>query len=118
MFDGYATIDFGRWHFHLCIGEHVDSGPALGQIRRAARAELYRGLDADDIPVTWGFRLFNGEDTQLITVLLPNPFLSNMQQPLEEPDFDRLEAWDHLRHTHLGLDPDPRDRLGRGFVHS
>ncbi|WFR74150.1 hypothetical protein P9209_12670 [Prescottella defluvii] len=28
MFDGYATIDFGRWHFHLCIGEHNDSGPS------------------------------------------------------------------------------------------
>ena len=24
MYDGYATVDFGRWHFHLCIGEHTE----------------------------------------------------------------------------------------------
>src|SRR5512135_3144389 len=22
MLDGYLTVDFGTWHFHLCIGEH------------------------------------------------------------------------------------------------
>ena len=22
VYDGYVTVDFGRWHFHLCIGEH------------------------------------------------------------------------------------------------
>ncbi|WP_428844276.1 DUF7676 family protein [Mycolicibacter sinensis] len=21
--DGYATVDFGRWHFHLRIGNHI-----------------------------------------------------------------------------------------------
>ena len=118
MLDGYLTVDFGAWHFHLCIGEHTASGPELGRIRRTARAELYRGLDGDGVPVTWGFRLFNGEDTQLLTVLLPNPFLSNRQEPLAEPDFDRLEAWDHLRAKFLGLEPDPKDRLGTGFVHT
>ena len=34
VYDGYATVDFGRWHFHLCIGEHRESGPELGRIRR------------------------------------------------------------------------------------
>ena len=29
MYDGYATVDFGRWHFHLCIGEHTASGPGV-----------------------------------------------------------------------------------------
>src|SRR5690606_30637774 len=36
--DGYATVDFGAWHFHLCIGEHTASGPELGRIRRCSRA--------------------------------------------------------------------------------
>jgi hypothetical protein len=40
-FDGYITVDFGRWHFHLCLGEHTASGAELGRIRRCARAELY-----------------------------------------------------------------------------
>ncbi|MDD3446950.1 MAG: hypothetical protein PHS60_16195, partial [Zavarzinia sp.] len=22
VFDGYLTVDFGKWHFHLCIGEN------------------------------------------------------------------------------------------------
>ena len=22
MLDGYLTVDFGTWHFHICIGEH------------------------------------------------------------------------------------------------
>ena len=118
MYDGYLTVDFGAWHFHICIGEHAESGPELGQIRRAARAELYRGLDGDGVPTTWGLRLFNGEGTQLITVLLPNPFLSNEQLPLSPPEFDRLAAWDELRRRYLELDPDPKDRLGTGFVHT
>jgi len=25
--------------------------------------------------------------------------------------------WDHLRKTYLGLEPDPGDRTGTGFVH-
>lgn len=64
MFDGYVTVDFGRWHFHLCIGEHRASGAELGRIRRCARAELYRRIGADGAPVSWGLRMFNGIDEQ------------------------------------------------------
>ena len=30
VLDGYLTVDFGDWHFHLCIGEHrgTKSNPA------------------------------------------------------------------------------------------
>jgi len=115
-YDGYLTVDFGRWHFHLCIGEHTESGPELGRIRRCSRAELYRQMH-DGVPTTWGLRMFNGEGTQLCTVLLPNPFLSDTQQVLLEPDWSRLAAWDQLRATYLGLGPDPVDRSGRGFAH-
>ncbi len=118
MFDGYATIDFGRWHFHLCIGEHTASGPELGSIRRCSRAELYRGIGPDGTPTTWGLRLFNGRDEQLMTVMLPNPFLTDTQAILDPPDYGRLAAWDALRATHLGLHPDPFDRSGKGFAHT
>lgn len=102
--DGYATIDFGAWHFHICIGPHRGSatnpvGPALAAHRRTARAEFYRQLQADGTPNSWGLRLFNGKDEQQMTVFLPNPFLADDLKPLAEPDWSRLALWDHLRKT-------------------
>nr|WP_199565457.1 hypothetical protein [Spongiactinospora rosea] len=52
-----------------------------------------------------------------MTVLLPNPFLTDRQQILDPPNFDRLAVWDELRATYLGLEPDPLDRAGKGFRH-
>ncbi|WP_018353040.1 DUF7676 family protein [Longispora albida] len=118
MLDGYVTVDFGRWHFHLCIGEHTASGPELGAIRRTSRAELYRGIGRDQAPTTWGLRLFNGRDEQQMTVMLPSPFLTDTQDILDAPDFGRLAAWDELRAAYLGLEPDPLDRTGKGFSHA
>ncbi|MFD3811574.1 hypothetical protein [Rhodococcus sp. NPDC058639] len=118
MYDGYATVDFGRWHFHLCIGEHTASGPELGRIRRCSRAELYRRIGADGTVSSWGLRLFNGRDEQMMTVMLPTPFLTNTQRPADEPAWEHLEVWDRIRAEFLGLEPDPRDRSGRGFRHS
>ena len=122
MLDGYLTVDFGAWHFHLCIGPHRGSAaspvsPALAAHRRTARAELYRQLNDDGAPNSWGLRLLNGHHEQQLTVFLPNPFLSDELRPLPKPDWSRLALWDHLRHTTLGLPPDPKDRTGTGFVH-
>jgi hypothetical protein len=52
-----------------------------------------------------------------MTVLLPNPFLTDSQELRAVPDFTRLAAWDHLRQRYLGLSPDPLDRTGTGFRH-
>ncbi|OBH17396.1 hypothetical protein EHH44_14690 [Mycolicibacter terrae] len=112
MLDGYATVDFGRWHFHLCIGKHRASGSELGRIRRCSRAELYRRIGKDGNPMSWGVRLFNGRDEQMMTIMLPNPFLTNDQQMREEPEWGQLELWDKLRAKYLGLGPDPLDRSG------
>ncbi|MGF7238988.1 MAG: DUF7676 family protein [Frankia sp.] len=117
MYDGYVTVDLGAWHFHLCIGEHTASGPELGRIRRCARAELYRRVADDGAPTSWGLRIFNAIGEQMMTVLLPNPFLSDAEQILTPPDFNRLAAWDHLRQRYLNLDPDPLDRSGTSFHH-
>jgi hypothetical protein len=122
MLDGYVTVELDGWHFHLCIGEHRgDAGHPvaddLAHHRRCHRAELYRQIH-DDAPVSWGLRLFNGADEQQITVLLPNPFLDDDQRPLAEPDWSRLDCWDHLREAYLGLPPDQRDRAADGFHHA
>lgn len=120
MLDGYLTVDFGSWHFHLCIGPHrgttgqpVSSDLALH--RRTARAEMYRIVNGG-APTSWGLRLFNGAGEQQITVMLPNPFLSD-HGIRSKPDWNRLFVWDALRARYLKLEADPRDRTAKAFVH-
>ncbi len=120
LFDGYLTVDFGPWHFHICIGENRgaprDPTPAdLARHRRTARAELYRGLGRDGVPRNWGLRLYNGGGEQQMTVFLPNPLLTPEQTVARPPDFSRLALWDALRERCLGLAPDPLDRTAKGF---
>ena len=122
LLDGYLTVDFGAWHFHLCIGPHRGSAaapasPELAAHRRTARAELYRQLSHTGTPNSWGLRLLNGHDEQQLTVFLPNPFLTDDLKPQPRPEWSRLALWDHLRQSTLGLAPDPKDRTGSGFVH-
>lgn len=74
LLDGYATVDFGAWHFHICIGHFSGCEPALAAERRTGRAELYRSLDRLDAPRSWGLRLFNSLGDQQLTVFLPTRF--------------------------------------------
>ncbi|MCR6631308.1 MAG: hypothetical protein NVV74_15355 [Magnetospirillum sp.] len=122
VFDGYLTVDFGSWHFHVCIGPHQGSpkqpvSADLAAHRRTARAEFYRILNSDRQSArSWGLRLFNGNGDQQITVFFPNPFLSeDGDKVLKTPDWSRLAMWDGFRQRYLGLDPDPLDRSGKGF---
>lgn len=123
LLDGYMTVDFGVWHFHLCIGPTVGIGasptsPELAAHRRCRRAELYRELNRETgAPNVWGFRMFNGRDEQQMTVFLPSPFIGDDGRLLQPPRWERLAAWDELRQRFLGLGPDPVDRSGLGFLH-
>jgi hypothetical protein len=123
LHDGYLTVDFGPWHFHICIGENKGSkarptDPALKAHRRTTRAELYRQLSESGTPNSWGLRLYNGKDEQQLTVFLPNPFLTPEMQIAKEPDWSRLALWDKLRTQWLGLSQsDPLDRSGHKFQH-
>ncbi|ABY33567.1 MAG TPA: hypothetical protein DEF43_08530 [Chloroflexus aurantiacus] len=122
MLDGYLTVDFGVWHFHLCIGEHKGSktrpvDPELARHRRTGRAEFYRRLNPDGTVGSWGIRLFNGKGENQIYIFLPNPFLTDEMKFRREPDWSRLELWDDLRQRYLGLPPDPKDRSGRTMFH-
>ena len=122
LLDGYLTVDFGVWHFHICIGAHqgtrkAPTPPELARIRRTSRAELYRLLDAADAPMTWGLRLFNGNGEQQMNVFFPNPFLTEAGKITRSPDWNRLAVWDRVRKQALGLAPDARDRSSKGFWH-
>ena len=45
LLDGYVTVDFGHWHFHVCIGHfNGATDEADAHQRRTGRAELYRVL--------------------------------------------------------------------------
>lgn len=117
LFDGYLTVDFGNLHFHLCIGEHRgDPGretPAdLAAQRRTRRAQFFRRINEDGTPDTWGLRLANGHGEQQLTVLLPNPFLTEDLRFRERPDWSQLRLWDQLRLDYLALERDERDRSG------
>lgn len=124
LLDGYVTVDFGLWHFHLCIGETTGVGasptpPELARHRRCARAELYRMLNPrTGAPNSWGFRMFNGAGEQQMTVFLPNPFIGDDGKLLRAPRWEHLAAWDDLRQRFLNLGPDPFDRTGKSFVHA
>jgi hypothetical protein len=121
VLDGYLTVDFGHFHFHLCIGAHAGepgapTPPELARHRRTSRAYFYRRLNADGTPDSWALRLLNGHGEEQLTVLLPNPFLTEELRLEPEPRWGRLALWDELRERYLGLPPDPRDRSGRRML--
>ena len=114
--DGYLTVDFGPWHFHVCIGPHRQAEPEVARIRPTARAELYRRIDEEGAAQGWGLRLYNGRDEQQMTVFLPHPYLDG-DTLRKQPDWSRLAIWDELRRTYLGIEPEECDRKSRGFRH-
>ncbi len=122
VLDGHLTIDLGHSGLHLCIGEHrgapgrpVDQHVA--RRRRCAHAELQRQW-TEGAPGSWMFRMFNGDGDQMMTVLLPNPFLDDDDRILDEPDWSRLALWDTLRARFLDLPADPVDRSASRFTHA
>ncbi|VAX29831.1 FIG01020671: hypothetical protein [hydrothermal vent metagenome] len=115
LLDGYVTVDFDSWHFHICIGTHQGSkkypvDPELAAHRRTSRAELYRRLDGTCVPQSWALRFLNGREEQQMTIFLPNPFLTDKMKVTRHPDWSKLALWDHLRKKFLGLAPDDKDR--------
>lgn len=103
--DGYLTVDFGRWHLHLCIGEHKgDPGnpcpPDLARWRRCARAELIHTQTpkpaAGHPPESYALTLSNGKDEQMITFFFPNPWLDEKHRVMEVRDPGRLKLWNHI----------------------
>jgi hypothetical protein len=117
LLDGYLTVNFGAWHFHVCIGENkgTKAHPTPEKLkahRRTSRAEFYRRVDEDGVPNSWGFRCFNGMGEQQITVFFPNPNyeLEPKFKKNSPPKWEKLEMWDTLRKKYLGLESDERDR--------
>jgi hypothetical protein len=108
--DGYLTVNLGPWHFHLCIGAHQGTpSEELRHKRPVARIAFFeeRGCGGAS-GQSWGVQMWNGFGEQMTTVFLPNPFLSDEQQILREPQWERLRLWHELRAKYLG-EPMPSD---------
>jgi len=98
MLDGYMTVDTGLWHFHLCVGAHGGAPDAeRARVRRVARAAFFRSEGGSCVPGSWGLRLWNGRQEQMITIFFPNPWLADDGQPLQAPQWERTALWEDLR---------------------
>ena len=119
--DGFLTVHWGdKGHFHLCLGTiriPPDRPNAAEMIahRRPGRVELFRGLDRDGYPHTWGLRMFNGKDEPQISIFFPNPYVTHFDEVTKTPDWSRIEVWEELLPRYTGNVPDGLDRQGRGF---
>jgi hypothetical protein len=119
--DGFLTVHWGdKGHFHLCIGAiTIPAGrPNAAEMiahRRPSRVELFRGLDRDGYPHSWGLRMFNGKDEPQITIFFPNPYVTNYDEVTNDPDWSRIEVWEALLSRYTGNALDGLDRQGRGF---
>jgi len=119
-FDGYLTVSFDGPHFHLCIGENKGSPKdptpeALKTRRRPARAEIFRRLDKDGAPLSWGFEMHNGSAEPMISIFFANPFLSAGDKLNKEPMWERLAMWRDLSKRYLGREPEEFDASGKGY---
>jgi len=105
MLDGYLTVDVGPWYFHLCLGEHhgTDANPTsktLAALRRASKAGFFHSLGQTCAGGSWGFRMWNGAEEQMLTVFFPNPYLSERFKP-QKPDWTKLALWNEMRRKYL-----------------
>ena len=108
MLDGYLTADLGCGHMHLCIGEHHGSAarptpPDIAAWRRVGRAAFFRALNRERAPVSWGLRLWNGRDEQMVTVYFPNPWLDDDAERVRSPRWERTALWEDLRRRYAAV---------------
>ena len=114
---GYFTCHWGaKGHFHLCLGAGPAMAPDEAVRRSPARVELVRRLDAEEMPISWSIRMFNGAGDPQISIYLPNPFLRPEDRIAETPEWDRLTLWDDLFPRLTGQPTDGRDRMGKGYA--
>lgn len=101
---GYATIDAGAWHFHLCIGQSRGKEPpeALAQ-RRVAKVAFYdwRG-DGSVKQRSSGIRLWNGYGDQMATIFFPHVLLHATERKIGKLNWNNLALYYEFRQRYLG----------------
>jgi hypothetical protein len=120
-FDGYLTVSFGGPHFHLCIGENKgppkDRTPEdLKHRRRPSEAHIFRRLDRDGAPISWGFEMKNGAGEPMISIFFASPFLSAGDKLDKNPVWERLAMWRDISKRYLAREPESFDESGKGYL--
>ena len=115
--DGYATVDFKDWHFHLCIGKPRGASLEMTEMRRTNRVELYRRLNQEEAPIWWRLRFLNGAGDQQLTFMLPRPFPADQQRLEDEPTPGGLGLWDHLLLKSVASEPGNAGHPFHGMLH-
>jgi hypothetical protein len=120
LFDGYLTVNFDGPHFHLCIGENKGSPKdptpeALKARRRPSKAEIFRRLDKNGAPISWGFEMHNGAGEPMISIFFASPFLSAGDKLTKEPLWERLTMWRDIAQRYLGREAEAFDETGKGW---
>jgi len=113
---GYLTIGFGGPHFHLCIAPGAVPDTPEGRQRMPGSASLFRSLDPQGAPNSWGFDLRSDAGTPMMSIYFDNPFLSGPDRIADTPDWSRLSMWRDIAARYLGLGPDPFDETSHGFA--
>ena len=120
LIDGYLTISFGGPHFHLCIGEN--NGPPrdptpedLKQHRKPSTARIFRRLDKEGAPISWGFEMWNGHQEPMISIFFASPFLEAGDRLNKEPKWQNLAMWRDIAARYLGRSPEAFDESGKGY---
>ena len=85
LLDGYITVDFHEWHLHLCIGEHKSAPPDVARVRRTARAELYRRLNPEGQPTSWGSGCSTEPDSSRLPCCFPILTWTNTRTTWKNP---------------------------------
>ncbi|MDB9312295.1 hypothetical protein PN462_04200 [Spirulina sp. CS-785/01] len=115
LYDGYLTVATEAWHLHLCVEEHLGgphckTPPELRKQRLVTRGALYRRLNRQGKPTSWGIQFWNGDGEKMMTFFLPNPYLGEDEDLLPEgkPQWKKLGLYETLREIYvLGNQPIP-----------
>ncbi len=108
IYDGYLTVATQNWHMHLCLEEHL-GGPhcktpeELRKQRLVSRGALYRRLNAEGEPRSWGIQFWNGAGERMMNLFLPNPYLGEDEDLLPEgkPQLEKLGLYEQLREIYV-----------------
>jgi (2Fe-2S) ferredoxin len=112
LYDGYLTVITQSWHFHLCIeeslgGPNLETSPELKQQRLINQGALYRRINPEGEPRSWGIQFWNGAGEKVMTIFLPNPYIEDENLlPDGKANFTKLDFYHQLRETYvLGTKP-------------
>ena len=108
LYDGYLTVVTESWHMHLCIDDNF-GGPinrtpeTLRHARKIQRGAIYRRLNDRGEARSWGIQFWNGNGEKMMSLFLPNAFVTADEDLLPEhkPDRSKLALYEEIRKIYV-----------------